>query len=167
MAKQIVNRVANSVLKTIDLEELYPKGTRVAFDIAPWLQEGIILREKDFRESVSGHPWEQYKNQYVSIHCTADAIIPAWAFMLVSTKLIPHAKKTVIGSQQTLETILFTEVLNTLDVSQYQDSPIIIKGCANKPIPAAAYGMLISKLQPIAKSIMYGEACSFVPLYKN
>jgi len=93
MAKQIVNRVANSVLKTIDLEELYPLGTRVAFDIAPWLQEGIILREKDFREAVSGHPWEQYKNQYVSIHCATDAIIPAWAFMLVSTKLIPHAKK--------------------------------------------------------------------------
>jgi hypothetical protein len=167
MAKQIVNRVANSVLKTIDLEELYPKGTRVAFDVSPWLQEGIILREKDFREAVSKHQWEQYKNQYVSIHCATDAIIPAWAFMLVSTKLMPHAKKTVIGSQQTLETILFTEILNTLDVSQYKDSPIIIKGCANKPIPAAAYGMLISKLQPIAKNIMYGEACSFVPLYKN
>jgi hypothetical protein len=146
MAKEIVNRVANSVLKTIDLEQLYPKGARVTFDIAPWLQEGIVLREKDFREAVSRHPWEQYKNQYVSIHCSTEAIVPAWAFMLVSTKLIPHTKKTVIGSQQTLETILFTEVLNNLDIGQYQNTPVIIKGCANKPIPPAAYGMLISKI---------------------
>jgi hypothetical protein len=167
MAKQIVNRVANSIIKTIDLEELYPKGTRIAFDIAPWLHKGIILKEKDFRVTVSNHLWEQYTDQYVSIHCTAEAIIPAWAFLLVSTKLIPHTKKTVIGSLQTLETILFTEILNNLDISEYQDAPVIIKGCAGKPIPGAAYGMLISKLQPIAKSIMYGEACSFVPLFKK
>jgi|TARA_B100000795_G_scaffold256421_1_gene228828 hypothetical protein len=167
MSNQIVNRVANSILKTIDLEELYPQGTRVAFDIAPWLQEGIILREKNFREAVSNHPWEQYKNNFVSIHCSTDSIIPAWAFMLIATKLTPHAQKTVIGSQEVLETILFTEVLNMLDLSSYKDTPVIIKGCANKPIPPAAYGMLISKLQPIAKSIMYGEACSSVPLYKR
>jgi hypothetical protein len=167
MSNQIVNRVANSILKTIDLEELYPEGARVAFDIAPWLHEGIILREKNFREAVSSHPWEQYKNNYVSIYCSTDAIIPAWAFMLITTKLTPHAQKTVIGSQEALETILFTEILNTVDLSSYQDTPVIIKGCANKPIPAAAYGMLISKLQPIAKSIMYGEACSSVPLYKK
>lgn len=167
MAKQIVNRVTNSILKTIDLEVLYPKGNRTAFDISPWLENGIVLREKDFRKAVSTHPWERYTNQYVSIHCSTEAIIPAWAFMLVSTKLIPYAKKTVIGSQQTLETILFTEILSDLDISEYQNAPVIIKGCANKPIPSAAFGMLISKLQPIAKSIMYGEACSFVPLYKK
>ena len=167
MAEEIVNRVANSKLVVIDLEDYYPSGKRIVIDIKDWLFQGFVLREKDFRQQVSTHDWAIYKDAYVALTCSSDAIIPAWAFMLVCTKLIPHAKKTVIGSQQTLETILFTEVLNTLDVSQYQDSPIIIKGCANKPIPAAAYGMLISKLQPIAKSIMYGEACSFVPLYKN
>ena len=143
------------------------KGPELLLILPPWLHKGITLKEKDFREIVSTHSWEQYTDQYVSIHCSKDAIIPAWAFMLVSTKLIPHTKKTVIGSLQTLETILFTEILNNLDISEYQDAPVIIKGCAGKPIPGAAYGMLISKLQPIAKSIMYGEACSFVPLYKK
>ena len=167
MAKQIVNRVANSTLQTIDLEVLYPKGNRSTVDISPWLKNGIVLREKDFREAVSKHPWERYTNHYVSINCSTDAIIPAWAFMLVSTKLIPYAKKTVIGSQQALETILFTEILNDLEMSEYHNAPVIIKGCSNKPIPNAAFGILISKLQPIVKRIMYGEACSFVPLYKK
>jgi hypothetical protein len=167
MADQIVNRVSNSVLKTIDLEELYPEGQRVAFDIAPWLFEGIVLREKDFRNEVKNHNWQQYSNQYVYIHCSTDTIIPAWAFMLIATQLSPYSKKVIIGSQEALETILFFELINSLDVSGYKDKPLIIKGCANKPIPPAAYGFLISKLQPIAKSIMYGEACSSVPLFKR
>lgn len=166
MAEEIINRVANSVLKTIDLEALYPSGQRAVVDIAPWLLEGIVLREKDFRNEVENHNWESYKNQYVSITCSTDAIIPAWAFMLITTKLSPYAKKAIIGTPQELETILFFEILSTFNIEEYKDKPVIIKGCADKPIPAAAYGFLISKIQPVAKSILYGEACSSVPLYK-
>lgn len=167
MADQIINRVANSILKTIDLEELYPTEKRAVLDIAPWLLEGIVLKEKDFRKEVENYNWELYKDQFVAIICSADAIIPAWAFMLISTKLAPFAKKAIIGTPQELETIIFYDIVNNLEIEQYIGKPIIIKGCSEKNIPPAAFGFLIAKLQPNVKSILYGEACSSVPLYKS
>lgn len=167
MPEEIINRVANSSLKTIDLEDFYPKGSRIVFDIKDWLFEGLILKEKDFREQVSNYNWSQYENSYVVLTCSTDAIIPSWAYLLVTTELAPFAKKIVVGDLELLETVLFQEIINTLDVSEYKEKPVIIKGCANKPIPASAYTLLIEKVQPVAKTIMFGEACSTVPLYKK
>ena len=164
--EKIINRVASSKLKTIDLEEMYPQGERIVFDIKDWLYEEIILKEVDFRASVKNHDWAQYENSYVAITCSTDAIIPSWAFMLVTTAVAPYAKKTVIGNLETLENAIFQEVITQLDFSMYKDFPVIIKGCSEKPIPEAAYSFLIEKLVPLAKSIMFGEACSSVPLYK-
>jgi len=166
MAEEIINRIANSKLKTFDLEEIYPEGNRVLFDIKDWLFEELILKEQDFRESVKNHDWSQYKNSFVAITCSADAIIPTWAFILVSAELTPFANKVVIGNLELLETVIYQELINFLDFKQFANAPVIIKGCSNKPIPNAAFSFLIEKLQPIAKSIMFGEACSTVPLYK-
>jgi hypothetical protein len=167
MAEEIINRVANSKLVTIDLEDFYPSGPRTVFDISDWLFEGLLLREKDFREQVKNHDWSQYKDAYVSLCCSTDAIIPSWAYLLLTTQLNSYAKKVVVGDSELLETVVFTEIIDKLDVSSFQDKPVIIKGCANKPIPKTAYSLLISKIQPVAKSIMFGEACSTVPLYKK
>lgn len=167
MSEKIVNRVAKSPLKNIDLEELYPDGKRILFDIKNWLFEGIILKEKDFRESVNKHNWSQYQDTYVALTCSEDAIIPSWAYLLLSAELTPYAKKIVVGDLELLETSIFQDVINQIDISEYQDKPVIIKGCADKPIPASAFSFLIDRIQPIAKTIMYGEACSTVPLYKK
>jgi hypothetical protein len=167
LKKEIVNRVAKSPLITIDLEELYPSGNRFGFDIAPWLLEGIILKERAFRETAKTHDWSLYKNKYVALYCSTDAIIPAWAYMLISVYLAPFAIKTIVGNLVLLESIIFSEVVCNLDVSAYKEKSIILKGCSTKPIPETAYTLLIQKLQPIAKNIMYGEACSSVPLYKK
>ena len=167
MEGEIINKVTNSVLKTIDLEELYPSGERFVFDVTDWLFEGLILKEKDFREEVKNHNWEQYKNMYIALTCSTDAIIPSWAFLLLTTSLQPYAKKVIVGDTVLLETVVFQEIINNLDVSEYINAPVIIKGCANKPIPQSAYTLLISKLQPIVRSIMFGEACSTVPLFKK
>jgi hypothetical protein len=166
MSDEIVNRVAKSNLITIDLEDLYPKGTRTFFDIADWLFEGLILKEKDFREAVENHNWSQYDGHYVVLTCSADAIIPSWAYMLITTKLAPFAKKIVAGNLELLETAIFHDIISNLDITDYKERPVIIKGCSDKPIPQTAYLQLIEKLQPVVKSIMFGEACSTVPLYK-
>lgn len=167
MSDEIINRVANSKLVTIDLEDYYPKGERMLFDIKDWLLEGLVLREKDFRQLAGAHNWQQYQNIYVALTCSTDAIIPAWAYMLLATHLEPYATKIVIGDLDTLELSIFQDIISGLDVSEFKDQPIIIKGCSNKPIPDNAYIQLTAKLKPIAKSIMYGEACSSVPLYKR
>lgn len=167
MAEEIINRVANSKLKTFDLEEIYPKGERVLFDIKDWLFQELILKERDFRVFVKNHDWSQYKNAFVAITCSADAIIPSWAYMLAASEATVFANKVVIGNLETLETAIYQELLSFLDYSEFVDAPVIIKGCADKPIPNSAYAFLIEKLQPIAKSIMFGEACSTVPLYKS
>ena len=166
MAEEIVNRVANSPLKTIDLEEMYPPGARILFDIKDWLYEGMILREKEFRGHVSEHDWSQYENQFVALTCSEDAIIPSWAFLLISSELAPYAKKVVVGNLETLETSIFQDLISDLNIKEFSDKPVIIKGCADKPIPPSAFTFLIQKLQPVVKSIKYGEACSTVPLYK-
>lgn len=167
MAEEIINRVANSKLVTIDLEDFYLSGPRTVFDISDWLFEGLLLREKDFREQVKNHDWSQYQNAYVALCCSTDAIIPSWAYLLLTTQLNPFAKKVVIGNLDLLETILYVDIINNIDVTSFEDKPVIIKGCSNKPIPETAYTLLISKVQPVAKSIMFGEACSTVPLYKK
>ncbi len=167
MPNEIINRVANSKLITINLEDYYPEGKRVLFDIKDWLYEGFVLREKEFRNQVIEFNWSQYQDNYVALTCSTDAIIPAWAFMLLSIHLEPFTKKTIIGNLESLETSIYQDVLYDLDVSEFKDKPIIIKGCSKKPVPQNAYIMLSNKLRPIAKSIMYGEACSSVPLYKN
>ena len=167
MAEEIINRIANSKLKTFDLEEIYPDGKRVLFDIKDWLFEEIILKEKDFRASVKNHKWSQYKNSFVAVTCSVDAIIPSWAYMLIASELIPFANKVVIGNLELLETTIYQELISFLDFKDFANAPVIIKGCAEKPIPNSAFAFLIEKLQPIAKSIMFGEACSTVPLYKS
>lgn len=167
MKDEIINRVANSKLVTLNLEDYYPDGKRILFDIKDWLFEGFVLREKEFRQQALEFDWSQYQDNYVALTCSTDAIIPAWAFMLLSIYLEPYAKKVLIGNLEQLETSIYQDVLNNLDVSSYKDKPIIIKGCSKKPVPQNAYIMLSSKLKPIAKSIMYGEACSSVPLFKN
>ncbi|UKM65817.1 DUF2480 family protein [Flavobacteriaceae bacterium GSB9] len=167
MADDIINRVANSKLVTVNLEDYYPKGERVLFDIKDWLFEGFVLREKDFRNQVSEHDWSKYQNSFVALTCSSDAIIPGWAFMLISMHLEPYANKVVIGDLELLETSIYQDVINNLDVTEFQDKPLIIKGCSKKPVPENAYIMLAIKLKPVAKSIMYGEACSSVPLYKK
>ena len=164
---EIVNRVANSALVTIDLEDYYPKGVRVCFDIKDWLHEGLVLREKEFRTFVNTHDWTVYENQCVALHCSTDAIIPGWAFMLIRLQLSGIAKQVVVGDLETLETALYQIIINDLDLSFCNNKPVIVKGCSNKPVPKNAYLFLINKLQPIAKSIMYGEACSSVPLFKK
>jgi len=164
---EIVNKVANSVLEVFDLEDYYPSGIRTQLDISQWLLDGFLLKEKDFREALKNHDWSQFQNHFVAIHCSTDAIIPAWASILVTVYLSPFAKKVVVGNLTDLETSLYQEILSTLDYSKYQDKPVILKGCSKKPVPESAYIMAIQKLQPFAKSIMYGEACSAVPLYKK
>jgi hypothetical protein len=165
--EEIVNKVASSVLEVFDLEDYYPKGNRVQIDISLWLFEGFLLKEKDFREELKNHDWSKYQDKLVAIYCSTDAIVPAWASILVTIQLAPFAKKIVTGSIQDLDTALYQEILATIDYSVYKDKPVIIKGCSKKPVPESAYIIAAQKLQPYAKSIMYGEACSAVPLFKR
>ncbi|WP_405384973.1 DUF2480 family protein [Maribacter sp. LLG6340-A2] len=167
MQEEIINRVAQSKLITFNLEDYYPEGNRVALDIKDWLYEGFILKEKEFRAYVQEHDWSQYKNAYVAMHCSTDAIVPGWAYLLLTMQLSPFAKKIVQGSLADLETLLYQSILDDLDFAEFQDKSVIIKGCTKKPVPANAYIILADKLRPIAKSVMYGEACSAVPLYKR
>ncbi len=167
MEKEIVNRVAQSQLVTFDLEDYYAKGERKVLDVSEWLYEGMILREKEFRTYVDAQDWTKYQDAYVSLTCTTDAIIPGWAFMLVASQLQPYAKKVVVGSLVDLETSLYQSILENLDVSAFADKPVIIKGCSRKPVPENAYILAMMKIQSVAKSVMYGEACSSVPLHKQ
>ena len=167
MAGEIINRVANSPLINIDLEDFYPVGERILFDIKDWLFQGMILKEKEFRQYVQAHDWSKYQDTYVALTCSEDAIIPSWAYLLLSTKLAPYAKRVVVGDLILLETVLFQEIVINLDIETYKDKPVIIKGCTNKPIPASAYSFLIHRIQSVAKNITYGEACSTVPLFKR
>lgn len=165
--EEIINKVANSVLEVFDLEDYYPKGIRTQIDISQWLAEGFLLREKDFREHLKNHDWSQYQDQYVAIHCSTDAIVPAWASILVAIQLAPFAKKIINGNLEDLDASLYEELLPKIDYSVYKNKPVILKGCSRKPVPMRAYVLAAQFLQPFARSIMYGEACSAVPLYKS
>ena len=167
MSKEIINRVTNSKLETIDLESFISNNERATFDLKKWLKNDLVLIEKDFRENLQNHNWKQYKNIFLSIVCSNDAIIPDWAFLLVSSYLKKVEIRHVIGSLELLENILISDAINNHDFSNYQNKAVIIKGCSNKFIPKSSYSILIDKLQPIVKSIMFGEACSSVPVYKQ
>lgn len=165
--EEIINKVANSGIVTIDLEEYYPKGERKLIDIKDQLFHGLILKEKDFREYIKTHDWQQYKDQYVAITCSADAIIPTWAYMLLTLALQPYAKKVVFGNLEQLEAIILAEKLQTIKPEEYKDARVVVKGCGSLPVPTNAFVQLTSILQPYVKSLMYGEPCSTVPLYKK
>lgn len=167
MKDEILNRVASSPLVTIDLEDFYPKGERFLLDISQWLTEGVVLREKEFRAHLDTANFSQYQDAYVAIHCSTEAILPGWATMLVALHLHGIAKKTVVGTVDDLDVLLFSEIISNLDYSAFKDKSVIVKGCTHKPIPENAYIQLMDNLRPVAKSIMYGEACSSVPLYKR
>lgn len=165
--EEIINKVAQSSLEVFDLEDYYQEGIRTQIDISQWLLEGFLLKEKDFRESLKNHNWEQYQNNFVAIYCSTDAILPAWASILVASYLSPYAKKVVLGSLDDLETAIYQEQISLVDFSNFKEKPIILKGCSKKPVPETAYIFAIQELQKVAKSIMYGEACSAVPIYKS
>ena len=164
---EIINKVANSSLQVFDLEDHYPIGIRTHIDISNWLIEDFLLKEKDFREALKNHDWRQYQDHFVALQCSTDAIIPAWASILVTVYVSPFAKKVVLGSISDLETSLFQDILSKINYNTYQDKAVILKGCSKKSVPESAYIFAIQHLQPFAKSIMYGEACSAVPLYKK
>lgn len=165
--ENFVNKVAQSGLVTLDPADFYPAGERVVYDIKENLFHGLILREKDFREFVKGHDWSQYQDKIVGITCTADAIVPAWAYMLLANRLAPYAKEVVFGDADVVEAKLFEKQIDKFDFEQYRDQRIVIKGCGDTPVPVDAYVTLTSKLTPIAKSLMFGEPCSTVPIYKR
>jgi hypothetical protein len=165
--KDIVNRVASSPLVTFDLEELYLPGERVVVDIKEQLFQELILKEKDFRNFIKTTDWSAFKNKFVAITCSADAIIPHWAYMLLTSALHPHAQKIVFGSLEDLETKIFFDQLSTVDFSKYTDAKIVIKGCSKVNVPAAVYVEATRLLMPCASSIMFGEPCSTVPVYKK
>ncbi|UJP66620.1 DUF2480 family protein [Mongoliitalea daihaiensis] len=164
---EIINRVANSPIRTIDLEDYYDARDRVIFDLKPFLFQELILREKDFREALKMLDWSQYFGKAVAITCTTDAIVPNWAFILVGTYLHQIHVPFVIGTLEALEQYLFDQAIQALDITDYADKPIVIKGCSKFPLPLYAYGKVLALLQGTAKSVMYGEPCSTVPLYKR
>lgn len=165
--ENIINKVANSGLITINLEDYFDKGERILYDIKDNLFHGLILKEKDFRAFVKEHDWTQYQDKNVAITCSADAIVPTWAYMLLANKMKPFAKEVVFGDLNTLETVLYTKALAKVDLEQYKDERVVIKGCADLEVPISAYVELTAKLTPIVKSIMYGEPCSTVPIFKR
>jgi hypothetical protein len=164
---EIVNKVAQSGLVSINLEEFYPAGARHIFDLKNGLYEGLILREKDFREYAKNYDWLQHQNAHVAVLCSADAIVPLWAYMLVASKLQGIAATIVQGDAEKLESLLFRNWMDTHDFSQYADKRLIIKGCSNKPVPTDAFVEFVHRAQPFAKNIMFGEPCSTVPVYKK
>lgn len=164
---EIVNRVANSSLITIDLEELFPDALRMTFDMAPMLYKGLVLKELDFREAVKTYPWENFQGAIVSVFCSADAIVPTWAYMLIAIKLAPVAQFVGFGSPEAVEVSFFRKALDTWDLEQFRDKKIIVKGCSKHPIPTDTYVEITRRLATIAQSIMYGEPCSNVPLFKK
>jgi hypothetical protein len=165
--ENFINKVAQSGLVTLDPAAFYPGGERVIYDIKDNLFQGLILREKDFREFVKLHDWAQYQGKNVGITCTADAIVPAWAYMLLANRLAPYALDVVFGDNDVLETVLFLKGIASIDFEQYRDQRIVIKGCGDIEVPVSAYVELTKILTPIAKSLMFGEPCSTVPIYKR
>lgn len=167
MAEEIVNRVKKSRTKLLDLEDIYPEGDRIVFDIAPYLWQGIALKEKDFREAMDAVNPQDFCNKYVAVTCSADAVIPTWAYMLIAAKLGYCAKLIVFGSEKELETAIFDTLISSINFSQYDGERVIIKGCSKREVPVSAYLQLSARLSKHAKQIMYGEPCSTVPVFKK
>lgn len=167
MTDNIINRVQKSGIITIDFEDVDVPDNIEEIDVKNWLHEGFYLKEKDFRDSIKAHDWGKYKNAFVFIHCSSDAIIPTWAYMLISTKIQDFTDKTVIGNKDKIYELIFEDYISTLNFSKYKDKSVIIKGCSSKIIPLSAYHKITVKLKPFVKSVMYGEACSAVPIFKK
>ncbi|WP_432714268.1 DUF2480 family protein [Pedobacter sp.] len=161
------NKVAASGLVTLNLEEYYPKGERIVYDIKENLFHGLILREKDFREFIKTHDWAQYQDKNVAIICSADAIVPTWAYMLLSNRMTTYANEVVFGTLEVLEAVLFSKALAKIDIAAFANERVVVKGCGDIDVPIAAYVELTNLLSPVVKSIMYGEPCSTVPVFKR
>jgi hypothetical protein len=164
---QIVNRVANSSLVTFDLENYFVPGERLLLDIKDQLFQGLILKEQDFREFIKKTRWEEYRGKFVAIHCSVDAIVPTWAYMLLGVALEPFASKVVFGTLEELEVAIFQDSLKNVNWAQFKDSKVVIKGCSKVNVPVATYVDVTSRLRPFVSSIMYGEPCSTVPIFKK
>jgi Protein of unknown function (DUF2480) len=167
LEQPLVNRVATSGLQTIDLEDLYPVGEIVAFDLKDYLFMGLILKEKDFREALKAHDWTQYSGKNMAVFCSADAIIPLWAYMLVAVYAAPHAADIAQCTPEQYADTAFLKKIAALDIAEYAGKRLVIKGCSDKPVPPSAYLEITRRLQPVALSIMFGEPCSTVPVYKK
>ncbi|MDA9555478.1 DUF2480 family protein [Pelobium sp.] len=165
--ENIVNKVAQSGLISFDLATLQHPGERVVYDIKDNLFHGLILKEKDFRDFVKNHDWQSYAGKNVAVICSADAIVPTWAYMLIASKLANVANYFVFGDLEVLETALYLIALEKLDLTPYQDQRLVIKGCGDIYVPTSAYMAITAKLNGIAKSVMYGEPCSTVPIFKR
>lgn len=163
----IINRVAKSGIEIIDLDEYFPKQPIAVLDMKDWLYMGLILKEQHFREQLETHDWSQYAGKWVSLVCTADAIVPLWAYMLFTVRLQPVADKIFFGTQDEMLAGHYNEQLSKIDWPTFADKRVVVKGCGDYPVPAAAYVEATAKLLPYAKSIMYGEPCSTVPVYKK
>ncbi len=166
MEREIVNRVANSKLIAINPEDFIPEGDRMVIDLKDILHQGMILREVDFRSWVKENNWDKYKNAFVAITCSVDAIIPQWAYMVIASKLTGIAKSVCKGNEEDLERELFRNELSKLNTKAFLDMPVVIKGCSDNQIPDEAYVLITEKIKPFVRSIMYGEPCSTVPVYK-
>ena len=165
--ENFVNKVAASGLITLNLEEYLHSGSRVVYDIKENLFHGLMLREKDFREFIKTHDWSAYTGKNVALICSADAIVPTWAYMLLASRMKPYANEVVFGDLQALEAVLFTKALAKINVDDFYGERVVIKGCADIELPVAAYVEITNLLSPVVKSIMYGEPCSTVPIYKR
>lgn len=167
MSEEIINKIAASGLITLDLEEYYPKEEIGVFDLKPHLFMELILKEKDFRAALQNFDWTIYQDKVVAVTCSADAIIPMWAYMLVATYLQPVAKDIIFGNEQTARQQLFIKNIAAIPAADYTDQRVVVKGCGDLPIGEFAYLEITKKLRPVAKSIMYGEPCSTVPIFKK
>lgn len=167
MAEEIINRVNQSGLTQIDLEDLRVAGDRIFIDIKDQLFQGIALREKDFRTFIADQDWSSYQDKHVAVGCSEDAIIPTWAYMLLGVSLTPFAKTLVFGNLHDLEKVLFDQALAKINPTDFQDAKIVIKGCSKESVPTEVYLKITQLLQPVAKSLFFGEPCSTVPLYKR
>ena len=164
--EEIVNKVAQSSLMVFDLEDYYPDDHVVDLDVSQWLVERFILRETDFRSQLKEYDWSPFEDKYVALYCSTDAILPAWAFALVSVHLTPFALKIIHGTKELAIIEWYQDILNKLDYTDYFENPVILKGCSKKAVPNQVYTLAIQKLIKVSKSVMFGEACSAVPLYK-
>lgn len=167
MSDVFVNKVAESGIITLNLEEYYPQEPVAVFDLKEHLFMGLILKEKDFREALKNTDWAQYEGKNVAVTCSADAIIPVWAYMLVAAYLQPVAAAVAFGTEEELKKEILLKNIAAIDAGQYQDKRVVIKGCGEVPVGEAAYLQITRQLQPVVKSIMYGEPCSTVPIYKK
>ena len=165
--ENIINKVASSGLVTLNLEDYFHNGERLVYDIKDNLFHGLILKEQDFRAFIKVHDWAQYQDKNIAIVCSADAIVPTWAYMLLANKMKPYANEVVFGTLETLETVLFTKALAKIDINTFAGERVVVKGCADINVPVAAYVEITALLTPVAKSIMYGEPCSTVPIFKR